>query len=504
MWRRLGFLGIFLGLFCSGAAEALAQPSWLQGERYLDVRLGLNAYGGERRHEDEGGSLLHVSETGGAGIGLEAGLYLSPRWSVGAFVLSSRYPNLMYVKHRDDPDFEPIETSESSDWVHKLGVLWRRRLAPEQRFVPYLQAGGSLSFSLLNNHVYVGGGPRLGAGVDMRLTRALHFFTELDGVFVLPGNAMDLAGPARDVDLFSFFGFGLRYRMPQGGTREMSPIRISNVYGAAELREGEEGVYAASVAAAQTGGRHATYRWDFGDGTTVDGMVATHRFAKAGIYTVTFVADTGTVSEKRTLTTVVREPVEPVEVMAIRAVPLVPRITEEVAFSVLLRGSEPIACRWDFGDGVTADRCEAAHRYVLPGEYTVTLEVSNPRGTTQSSRLMKVRENPCVDLTALNPVYFERNESTLDVDARGFLRDNISRLVECPAVRLAVQGYAEPGERDGRKLSEERARAVADYYMTLGIPADRIDVQVRGPVSSIPEGEAVWQYRYVASVPVHE
>ena len=478
-----------------GAAEAVAQDGLRT--RYVDVRLGLAAYDGERRSTYDDG-FRELFEAGGAGLGLEAGMTLSPRWSAGVFLLSSRYPYLLYV---DEPAgaFERIVPGESSDWIHKLGVVWRWRPHPSRRLSPYLQGGGSLAFSLLNERILVGGGPRLGAGVELPAFGAARVFAELDGILVLPGDAMDLAGPATALDFFTFFGFGLRYPLGHPAAPAPAPAQIHDVFGAEQLAVGEQGVFAADVRPVREPVPLA-FSWDFGDGATAAGQVVRHRYRAPGTYAVTFTASAGDWRAARTMTTVVGEPVLAAEVVAVHMSPLVPRVGEPVSFVPVLTGTGPIACRWDLGDGTRAEGCEVTHRYVLPGAYTVQLEASNAQGAASSTRELTVRENPCADLTRLHPVYFARNESHLDVDARGFLRENIARLAACPSVPLEVQGYAEPGERDGTELAAARARAVVQYYVNLGIPASRITIG-DGQVAQVPAGRAVWQYRYVTSTP---
>lgn len=490
-------LWVAVWLVWLAVGQAAAQPVREGHAPYFDVRLGVTMYDGERRSSYDD-VLREVYEAGGAGIGLEGGWALSPQWSVGAYLLVNRYPYLLYV---DDTSLRSIRPGDSSDWIYKVGAVWRRRFHRKGGFSPYLQGGANLAFSLLNERIYVGAGPRVGAGFDVAATRALRLFAELDGFLVAPGDAMDLAGPSAAFDFFSSFGFGLRYDLHRSVAPPPAPARIYNVFGVEALKVGEEGIYAADVR--PTGSAPLAFQWDFGDGTTVQSQVATHRYQRPGTYTVTFVASSGKWMETRTFTTVVAEAVVPVGVVAVHTAPLVPRVGEPVTFSPVFSGTGPATCRWDFGDGGRGDGCEATHRYVLPGTYTVLLEARNDAGIARETREVTVQENPCADLTRLHSVHFAQNDDELSVEARGFLRENIARLVGCPSVRIEVRGYAVPGERNGRQLAQERARSVAQYYMNLGIPSGRIHVAEEGHIATVPRGEAVWQYRSVESVPVH-
>lgn len=495
--KRLGGLAGLL-LWCCIGTPAEAQSLLAAKERYVEGRLALSFYAGDRTNAYDS-RWQALEEAAGGGIGVAGGFFLSPRWSVGAYLLSNRYPYLLYVD-RQHPSIEPIRPGESSDWIHHLGLLWRRRLPPVQEVTPYLMGGGGVSLSLLNRHILIGLSPRFGGGADLDVTGTARLFAEFDAVLVAPGNAMDLAGSVAGVDLFTHFSFGLRYRLPaQVFAKEKIPLQL-DVFGPKRLAPGDEGLYAADVRPEGLAAE-LSYRWDFGDGHTAETRVARHRYTQPGAYTVRLRVAGGGKVEERSLLTLVPEPVQSAEVVAIRSLPLRPRTGEAVSFSVVLNGTGPFTCRWDFGDGVRAEGCEVTHRYALPGNYAVALEASNTHSAAQGARQVAVREDPCADLTRLHPVYFAWNESTLDANARGFLRENIAQLLACPGVGFEVRGRAEPSETSPEALAAARARAVVQYYINLGIPSGRITVTDQGQVPVVPEGHAVWQYRSVESVP---
>jgi PKD repeat protein len=52
------------------------------------------------------------------------------------------------------------------------------------------------------------------------------------------------------------------------------------------------------------------------------------------------------------------------------------------------------ACKWDFGDGTTSNKCKIrAHIFPGAGVYRVTLTVSGPAGTTSLTRVINT-DNP--------------------------------------------------------------------------------------------------------------
>ena len=69
-----------------------------------------------------------------------------------------------------------------------------------------------------NGKTRAGGGPILGLGMEFPATNALSLFLEYDTIRVYGDEAMDMADPGTpaddtDSDAFTFFGFGLRYKL---------------------------------------------------------------------------------------------------------------------------------------------------------------------------------------------------------------------------------------------------------------------------------------------------
>ena len=54
----------------------------------------------------------------------------------------------------------------------------------------------------------------------------------------------------------------------------------------------------------------------------------------------------------------------------------------------------PLQCRWDFGDGATAESLVAAHRYEQPGTYRVRLVLSNGNGEHEAVDSLQVTVTP--------------------------------------------------------------------------------------------------------------
>ena len=86
------------------------------------------------------------------------------------------------------------------------------------------------------------------------------------------------------------------------------------------------------------------------------------------------------------------------------------------------------------------------------------------------------------DLVELNTVTFGTGRDVLDRRARMLLDENVALLLESPACCVFVDGYTDTAEADrfGLALSERRALAVVDYYVSRGVEADRLEARTLG------------------------
>jgi PKD repeat protein len=119
------------------------------------------------------------------------------------------------------------------------------------------------------------------------------------------------------------------------------------------------------------------YKWDFGDGETWEGGGhASHKYAKAGSYTVTVTADNGqgTACSTAISSTSVKISEPPV---ADAGENLACCVGKEVSFNGTKSTGTGLSYHWDFGDGATADTAMASHAYEKPGNYRVVLTVKD-------------------------------------------------------------------------------------------------------------------------------
>jgi parallel beta-helix repeat protein len=129
------------------------------------------------------------------------------------------------------------------------------------------------------------------------------------------------------------------------------------------------------------------WTYDFGDGTTSSSKNPSHTYRAAGTYTVTltimkisgggFIRDT---TVKQDLVTVTGSPA-PVLAANFTAVPVAGPAPLTVTFTDTSTG-DPQFWNYGFGDGTSSTAKNPSHTYRWPGNYTVTLTILKPEGST--------------------------------------------------------------------------------------------------------------------------
>lgn len=144
-------------------------------------------------------------------------------------------------------------------------------------------------------------------------------------------------------------------------------------------------------------GKPTSWSWDFGDGETDTRQDTVHVYNQPGLFTVslTVMDNNGTMStkEKEAYISVLT----PGELIAdFTAEPTTGTIPLTVEFTDNSVGS-PTLWSWDFGDGKSDIVENPVHVYETPGNYTVTLTVSNQEGgvsTKVKKEYLKVKAVP--------------------------------------------------------------------------------------------------------------
>ncbi|AKB52507.1 Chitin binding protein [Methanosarcina barkeri str. Wiesmoor] len=133
-------------------------------------------------------------------------------------------------------------------------------------------------------------------------------------------------------------------------------------------------------------GTPTKWKWDFGDGTKSFHQNPTHKYSKAGKYTVTLKVtnaagiNTATKSKYITVTGTSQAPTAD-----FWGWPLSGKAPLKVKFTETSKGS-PTSWKWDFGDGKSSTEKSPTHTYSAAGTYTVKLIATNEAGSSTKSK----------------------------------------------------------------------------------------------------------------------
>jgi len=125
------------------------------------------------------------------------------------------------------------------------------------------------------------------------------------------------------------------------------------------------------------------WKWDFGDGTTSTKQNPTHKYSKAGVYTVKLTVTNTAGSNLVTKADYIKVIAKPVAVFS--ASPTSGKSPLNVKFADKSTGS-PTKWKWTFGDGAISTKQNPTHKYSKAGKYTVTLKVTNAAGINTATK----------------------------------------------------------------------------------------------------------------------
>lgn len=137
-----------------------------------------------------------------------------------------------------------------------------------------------------------------------------------------------------------------------------------------------------------------SYAWSFGDGESSSGEQTQHAYQQAASYVVTLKLtdnDGAQALERQTVLVTSPDPSAPVASFSFS--PEDPIIGEEVTFDAEdsydpagLTAKSIASYTWDFGDEETTSGKTATHIYMMPGEYEVTLTVTDNEGAVGTAQ----------------------------------------------------------------------------------------------------------------------
>jgi PKD repeat protein len=128
-------------------------------------------------------------------------------------------------------------------------------------------------------------------------------------------------------------------------------------------------------------GDPTAWKWNFGDGSAlVTEQNPEHTYSKTGVYTVKHTAINAYGRDTEIKTSYIKVTTSAKPVAAFSASPTSGKAPLNVAFTDKSTGS-PASWKWSFGDGTYSTAKSPAHTYSKAGKYTVSLTVSNAKGS---------------------------------------------------------------------------------------------------------------------------
>lgn len=486
-------------LFASATQAQVVRPS---NTLYLEARGGLSIYAGDLDNNPDN-RIGDYFQDNSYVVGGELGYQFTRSLGFGVAYLYGDFPALA-----ESANAPAGATADR----HQILASFRYFPFPSSRITPYVRFGvGYVLESDGDAYREKGGlGPHLGLGIDLLLGRQFSLFIEAQGTGYFPDDAVDGVDPRAgdpinpnagfdewDFDLLALIGGGARFWFRPGLVRVDATIDCPS-----SLDTNQSGTFTAFVNDNATG--PINYTWNWGDGTSASGLVATKSYSQEGTYTVTFTAEgPGNTDTETCLVTVTGPPAEAPALAQCSASPSTAGVGQTVNFSATVSGTRPIEFAWDFGDGATANTLTATHQYSEIGTYTATLTATNEAGSDTCTTTVVVTDPFCAQVTELNTVYFGSGLTSLSAEAQSRLDENIAVLERCEDINVNIVGYADSRERNPARLSESRAQAVRAYYEQNGIDSSRLTDSGRGiaPDDQYKEDRGAGSRR-VESIPV--
>ena len=495
----IGLLGIFALLLIPDANAQNLRP---EDTFYIKPRVGVAWYLADTEKSPFNFNMDNWTvedEPPPFAAGLEFGYQYSQTASVSLGWQITNHPLAFTDEEVPTPPNDPAG-------FYNGGQLLFRFAAPTS-VAPFLAIGGHVTKGQ-DGRSSLTYGPAVGLGLDIVVSDRMSLVLENLANLTFPDDGFD--NREDDFDEESFLPFDIMNALTLGlkinFKSAFTPVEILSLdCPAGTLEQGDAATFTASVNADAT--QPVDIRWDFGDGTTATGMTARHSWSTPGTYNVTVSAGNDRATDTESCTVRVEAPPAPARITSIDASETRFDVCEpvEVDFEADVQGDEPVTYRWDFGDGTTGTGEEVSHTYTNPGTYTVTLTTTNDAGS--DTRSMTITAETCVaeicyDITEMNSVFFERNSSTLTDEGSDALGENVEIFEQCPNLCANIVGYAAPGERNPQQLSEDRARAVEDFYVENGLAASRFTVEGQGVLPGTTKKEGASQARRVDTIPV--
>ena len=508
---RLKSFAFLLGLALFTVSMVQAQELHLrtEGTGYIKPKVGLSSYLGD----SEKSPLNFDGDAFRAGtpwqLAAEGGYQLSVPFSIGLALVIGDYPVITQFPNRGRMDDDVADDPSIRTSVQAIGrYMWA---GPTTKVAPYVNFGLGASFGTVTQDMPpnfsqtesgVGFGPVLGVGLDIAMNPKSSFFIELNSGFHFGDSALDgdASNGAGGMDILSGLGLGLKFNFNAAVT---PPFIFDLTCPTGNVVTGTDAAFEASTNS-DVATAPVEMRWDYGDGSTGMGASTVHNFTSDGTHTVTFsmMNEAGSVSASCDVTVVA--PAEVVTATADKTTVSICDDDPSISFSANTRGTAPLSYTWDFGDGNTSNAATPSHAFENVGSYTVTVTVTNMAGSDSESMTITVNDEGCFncDISQMNSVFFERNDSSLMEGAIPLLNENLEILQNCE-FNVRIEGHASRDERRADELSEARARTVMQFYVDNGIDESRMTMTGMGASGQTTKKAGNEQFRRVDTIPLN-
>ncbi|MGZ4676491.1 MAG: CBM96 family carbohydrate-binding protein [Acidimicrobiia bacterium] len=216
---------------------------------------------------------------------------------------------------------------------------------------------------------------------------------------------------------------------------------------------------------ATTGGP-TSWSWDFGDGTTSNLANPSHTYAAAGSYTVSLTVSNSKGSDTSTQTNLVTV-TDQTPLAGFTATPTSGQYPLSVSFTDT-SVKHPTSWAWDFGDGATSTQQSPSHTYTAPGDYAVSLTVTNGSGTNTRVRSDFIHATAApVTVTAAADTYVRSDQATTNFGTQTTLQGQVAAAVFQPFVRFTVPALPEtPASATLRLFVTDASASTGNLFAT--------------------------------------